>query len=141
MKPITMYDKVEKIASGLYLRALESSPEKDASFRVLIDVDLDGSTKLLLVFGTTHPSFGDGSCIAVLNPNESLFSKLSLVGACTGLILKEMVQGKCDLTLGLWINTNMGFSTTRTCQYKSKSSPASFPSGGALIMERTMNRP
>lgn len=120
MKTITQFDKVEKVVSSLYLSALESSAEKDAMFRTLMDVDLDGSTKPLLVVGITHPWYGDGSCIAVLNPDKSLISKIKPGCGYCGFIWKEIVQGKCDLMLSLWINTNVGFSAQRGTQYENR---------------------
>lgn len=127
MKPITLYDKVEKVVSSLYSCALESSADKDVMFCILIDVNLDGCTKPLLVVGTTHPLYGDGSCIAVLNPDKSLLTKIIPGVGYSNFILKEIVQGKCDLTLSLWINTNAGISTQRSTQYKyRRPSPARF---------------
>ena len=127
MKPITLLGKVEKSCISLYLCALESSAGKDAMFRTLLDVDLDGCTKPLLVIGTTHPWFGDGSCIAVLNPDKSLISKLKPGCGYGNFILKEIVQGKCDLMLSLWINTNVGFSVQLRTRYKcQRPTPARF---------------
>jgi hypothetical protein len=121
MKPATLFDKVEKVLCDQYRCSLGASPQKDAYFRALMDVDLDGSLKPLLIVGSTHPDYyGDGTCFAVLNPDESLLDTLEPGVGYGGTGLKDRVRGKCDLTLELWINTIGGFRTTRTCQYRSR---------------------
>lgn len=141
MKTASLFDKVEKIMSHQYLCALKASPEEDALFRTLVDVRLDGTTKPLLMVGTTHPRFGDGSCIAVLNPDERLLHAIIPGCGYSSSILKWMVSGKSDLALQLWINTNLGFRTTRGCQYKSRHPfPPRVP-WRAEEIGKTMNRP
>lgn len=141
MNITTLYDKVEKVASSLYSCALESSAETDSIFRTLVNVDFDGSLKPLLVVGTTHPYFGDGHCIAVLNPDKNLLNIVIAGVGYADFFLKEVVRGKCDLTLALWINTNVGFRADRTFKYKCrKASPARF-SLEDMEIERFMNKP
>ena len=142
MNTTTQLDRVEKIASSLYLCSLAASPEKDALFQMLIDLEVDGPTKPLLVVGSTHPHhYGDGYCIAVLNPDQSLFEKILPGCGISDPILKWLVRGKCDLALQLWINTIGGFRTARTCLYKSRQpSPARVP-WRAREIGRATNRP
>lgn len=118
MKPVTQFDKVEKIAASLFLCAIQSSAKTSVMFRNLIDVDIDGSTKPLLVVGHAHPGYGDGSCIAILNPDKSLISKIIPGCGYSSFILKELVQRKCDLTLALCININCGYRSVRGTEYK-----------------------
>ncbi len=125
MNTIAICDKIEKIATKIYSCELESS-SSDSLFRSLIDVDCDGNSKSLLIVGSTHPYFGDGYCIAVLNPEKGLLQKITPGCAYNPYILKELVQGKCDLTLSLWINTNEGFNVSRSVNYKCRKPSARF---------------
>lgn len=127
MKTITLSDKVEKAATNLYLCALESSAQSESTFRMLINIDFDGSIKPLLVAGRAFKSRDEGHLIAVLNPDKNLLNKIIPGCGYGNLILKEIVQGKCDLALALWINTNIDLNVSRSTQYKSrKPSPARF---------------
>lgn len=142
MNATTPLDRVEKVATGLYLCSLAASPEKDALFQVLVDLEVDDTTKPLLVVGSTHPHYyGDGYCIAVLNPDKSLFEKITPGCGISNPILKWLVRGKCDLALQLRINTNGGFSSTRTCQYKSRQPSLARVPWRAREIGKTMNRP
>lgn len=127
MKTITLFDKVEKAATSLYLCALESSAQSDSIFRMLMNVDFDGSIKPLLVAGRAFKLRDEGHLIAVLNPDKNLLNKIIPGCRYGNLILKEIVQGKCDLSLALWIKTNIGLNVSRSTQYKSrKPSPVRF---------------
>lgn len=130
MKPTSLFDKVEKVASSLYLCALGSSAKESVMFRNLIDFHVDECKKPLLVLGHAHPSHGDGSCIAILNPDESLVRKIIPGCGYSSFILKGIVARKCDLALSLWINTDDGFNIWRMIhgtRYKCRESvPAKF---------------
>lgn len=126
MKVPTLFEKVEKVASSLYLCALRSSANESVMFRNLIDFHVDGCKKPLLVLGHAHPSHGDGSCIAILNPDESLVSEIIPGCGYSSSILKEIVTRKCDLALSLWINTDDRRNIWRMIhgtRYKRRESP------------------
>ncbi|MBU0593846.1 MAG: hypothetical protein KKH74_08940 [Gammaproteobacteria bacterium] len=136
-----MFDKIEKIAVKHYLCALESSATEDSLFRTLMNVDMDGSMKPLLVVGVTHPWFYDGFFIAVLNPDISLISKINPGCGSSDFILKEIVSKKCDLMLSSWVYTYKGFKVSRSTTYKSRNPcSARFPFQ-KLQLEGALNRP
>jgi hypothetical protein len=103
-------------------------------FRITVDVDVDGSIKTLLVVGNAHPSFEDGSLIAVLNPDESLLSRI-MPGCAYSRSLKEIVRGKCDVMLYMWVDAFRKDKVHYTDEYIArKPSPAKFTAHSPAIV-------
>lgn len=126
MNALTLSDEVEIIVYNVYMRALEASPEKNALFREMMMVGLNGTTRLLMIVGAINQYYpADDSCVAVLNPDKSLLREIHPGWYYGSSALTLMVQGKCDFALGLIINTCGGFRADPYFEYTSQ--PAAHP--------------
>jgi len=101
---MSIADNVKEIAVNIFKSVLKVSANKGGTFRILITADVEGNEKPLLIVGNAHASFEDGHCIAVLNPDEEVVNEIKGGVAYLGDILKNKVQGRCDLMLELWID-------------------------------------
>jgi hypothetical protein len=97
-----MKEQLTKIADSMFRTLLPLSAEEHGNFRLLMSVNVDGAPKPLLIVGAAHPRIEDGDCIAVLNPDPELMDELA-GGVAYGGRLNEIVQGKCDAMVHLWI--------------------------------------
>jgi hypothetical protein len=75
-----------------------------SSDRIIACVPVDGEPKPLLIVGTAHGKVADGSCIAILNPDQDLVDKLGGSWGAHPVIFRETVAKKCDLAISLWID-------------------------------------
>lgn len=93
--------RIEQLAFSIFVHAMQLSPEH-GPFRVVVSIDVDGETKLLLILGMTHQRFGDGRCTAILNPSQEILDSYDpQVGYD-----KWSYTGKCDMVCHQWIITN-----------------------------------
>lgn len=121
-----MKDQLTKIADSVFRTLLPVSAEERGIFRLLITVNVDGAAKPLLIVGNAHPRIEDGDCIAVLNPDRALLEEVS-GGVAYGGGIKEIVQGKCDAMVHLWIEAYGANETTVIYSYTSRTpSPPKF---------------
>jgi hypothetical protein len=97
-------EEVKEISVNIFNTILKSSADSAGTFRVLMTAKIEEKEKPLLVVGNAHASFEDGHCIAVLNPDENVLDKVQGGVHYHGGLLKETVQGKCDLMIELWID-------------------------------------
>lgn len=97
-------DKVKTIAVSHFVSVLTASPEMDGLFRSLLTVEVDGERKPLLLVGNAHGRIEDGHIIAILNPDQELLDQIVPGCAYNGFILKEILAGRCDLALDLWVD-------------------------------------
>ena len=58
----------------------------------------------VLILGNAHQPQEDGGAIAVLNPAAGLYEHLQPGSAYTGGLLKEIVSGKCDAMVHVWLD-------------------------------------
>ncbi len=87
--------------------------------------------KPLLVVGNAHGQVEDGHVIAILNPAEELAvsSKVAAGTAYPTGFLKEVVSGRCDAMVELWIDAYKENKVSRIESYVSRSpQPAPFAS-------------
>ncbi|MBN3729485.1 hypothetical protein [Burkholderia sp. Tr-20390] len=73
------------------------------TFKGLFTLNVDGSPKPVLLIGAAHGTHEDGQVIAILNPDEELSARVHAGVSYTGGLLKEIVAGKCDAMVHLWI--------------------------------------
>jgi hypothetical protein len=100
----SLVERIKAIAVAHFLAVLYASADHQAPFKLLITIQVDGEPKPLLIVGTAHGKVEDGSCIAVLNPDQDLIDKLGGSWGAHPFIFKEAVAGKCDLAISLWID-------------------------------------
>ncbi len=99
-----MKERIKEVAIQLFKSVLLISTSHQGTFRLIVSVSIDNATKPLLLVGNAHSEVEDGHCIAILNPEESLMGEV--VAGCTymGNTLKNIVRGKCDAMVDLWID-------------------------------------
>ena len=120
-----MQEQLERIAEKYFKLTVEENPNNSGTFKYLIPMQVDGETKPLLLLGNAHGlPFEDGHCIAVLNPDEGLTGKLIPGCAYSSGQLKEIVQGKCDMMLDLFIETYKNNPINLLAKYKNRSPQA-----------------
>lgn len=111
------FEKIQQVAAAVMGSVLESSPSDDAGIKTLVSTEFDGQQKQLLIVGNTHRFFNDANCIAILNPDESLASKIRPGVAYMSGILKEMVSDRCDSMVQLQM---IGKDSRITTSYRSR---------------------
>lgn len=94
---------LEQAAIAGFLPILRAASADVTSFRRLASITVDGETRPLLIMGTAHAQIEDGHCAAVLNPDPELCDRLT-----AGQRMKEMVAGRCDAMVWVWINDYVG---------------------------------
>lgn len=115
-----MLDELQEAASTIFLSILRSSATQNGQFRLVMNSKIVDAEKPLLIVGHAHSHIEDGHVIAVLNPDKSLTSSNHpIIGASTEL-LKEIVSGKCDAMIELWIDAYKEDGITRMSSYKSR---------------------
>ena len=124
---LVMIENVKQIAVDLFGCILKASADDNGTFKVLVTAKIGDSAKPLLLVGNAHSRIEDGHCIVVLNPNESLFNDVSAGCVYYGDTLKDIVLGKCDLMLELWIDAYKKDSVVEISRYQSREvKPAKF---------------
>lgn len=101
-----IHTQIKQVAINYFAQvmslSLTNGQDVTELFKVLMTIQVDGETKVLLIFGKTHPFFGDGQCYAVLNPSQ-------LVLECVNPLYsyeKSAFAGECDFMVLQWVNTN-----------------------------------
>lgn len=118
-----MIEQLTKIADTVFRNLLPISAKESGIFRLLMTVDIDGAAKPLLIVGNAHSQIEDGDCIAVLNPDHDLLSELH-GGVAYMAGLKEIVSGRCDAMVHLWIEAYGSNETSVLYKYLSRSPSA-----------------
>lgn len=96
-------DQLAQIAESSVLRALSSDVKKDDIVEFQ-EHEFCGVKGVVMLVGYVSHNIEDGSCIAVLNPDESIKEALKPnVGYNSG-ILKEIVAQKCDALIQVWVD-------------------------------------
>ncbi|MCE3606567.1 hypothetical protein LXA47_23610 [Massilia sp. P8910] len=80
-------------------------------FRGSFTLFVEGQATPVLIVGTADGSVEDGSAIALLNPDQELFDRLRPGVAYSGGLLKEIVSGKCDGMVHVWLDAYVKTST------------------------------
>jgi hypothetical protein len=112
----TLAERIKHIATQQFLTILAASADHQKSYKVVLTVEVDGEDKSLLIVGTAHSKFEDGSCVALLNPEEELVAKLSGGWGGHTAIFKEAVAKKCDMAIALWIDAYRRDGVTETAR-------------------------
>ena len=120
--------QIEEVAVSLFLPIVRANTAQNGYFRAVISVSVDGEVKPLLLLGNAHGDKEDGNCAAILNPDRALCDTLNPVHAGSGRILKELVAGRCDAMVPLWIDAyKKAGGVVRGARYKArKPMPAKF---------------
>lgn len=111
-----MLDEIQKAALPIFLSVLRASADHGGHFRLLVTSKIDDDRKPLLIVGSAHGQVEDGHLIAVLNPTKALADASSnLIAGCayTPGGLKDIVSGKCDAMVELWIDAYKNDKVTR----------------------------
>lgn len=117
------FDDLEVYASQIFFHTLQSAgSNEDSPFRMLADVNIDGTVKPVLLLGNVHPhpEFRDGHCIAILNPDKTLLKRINPGVGISTPILKEIVERKCDLMLYLYIEAYCNRRVSRAGTYQAR---------------------
>ncbi|HEP6431517.1 TPA: hypothetical protein VDB83_005849 [Burkholderia cenocepacia] len=73
------------------------------TFKGVFTLNIDGTAKPVLLVGAAHGMHEDGEVIAILNPDEELVDRVHAGVGYAGGLLKEIIAGKCDAMVHLWI--------------------------------------
>ncbi|MEE3387773.1 hypothetical protein [Alcanivorax sp.] len=96
-------DQLAQIAESSVLSALSSNVKKDDIFEFQ-EHEFSGVKSVVMLVGYVSHNIEDGSCIAVLNPDESIKEAIRPnVGYNSG-ILKEIFAQKCDALVQVWVD-------------------------------------
>lgn len=96
-----------------------NGPE-NVNFRMLVTARFDGQDKPVLLVGTLHGTLEDASVVAVLNPDEDLLPSVSS-GYLGGEDAAELVTGRCDAMVALWIEAYGQGSCSVSVSYQNPS--------------------
>lgn len=122
-----MIEQLTQIATSVFVTMLKSSSDERGTFRVLMTANIEGETKPLLLVGSAHPRIEDGDCIAILNPDKELCEEVTAGCAYNEALLRDIVGGKCDALVHLWIETYVKEGVNVIAKYKARTpSPAKF---------------
>ena len=117
-----MKDRVKQIAESIFRAVLKVNADNQGTFRVIISVKVSDEIKPLLILGNAHGKIEDGTCIAILNPDEDLLSDSRVIADSIyyGDTLKTLVRDRCDLMLRLWIDIHETDNIKEVSGYVSK---------------------
>ena len=122
-----MKEKVKEIAVSLFKSVLKISSDQHGTFRLIVTAKIQDEDKPLLILGNAHSEIEDGHCIAILNPDKSILNKVVAGCSYPADSLKEIVGGKCDLTVDLWIDAYKTNGVSEISSYKARNpKPAQF---------------
>lgn len=74
------------------------------NFRGTFTLFIDGQAMPVMIVGSADGTVEDGEAIAVLNPDQDLFDRLRPGVAYHGDVLKEIVAGRCDGMVHVWLD-------------------------------------
>lgn len=101
-------DEMLSALQGVTLDVLGSLIKYSGSqgkFQSTLTLRLGDVDKPVLIVGTAHGlPHEDGDAIAVLNPDPDLVEGLHAGTGYSGAILKEIVSGKCDAMIHVWLD-------------------------------------
>lgn len=87
------------------LRTLIGHAGKSGKFKAMVTINIGAEEKPVLLLGKANGlPFEDGDAIAVLNPDESLYDRLTAGTSYAGPLLTEIVSGKCDAMVHVWLD-------------------------------------
>ncbi|CAJ6621777.1 Uncharacterised protein [Burkholderia pseudomallei] len=89
-------------ATDIVLGAIKHA-DHGGTFKGVFTLNVDGTPKPVLLIGAAHGTHEDGQVIAILNPDEGLVDRVHAGVGYAGGLLKEIVAGKCDAMVHLWI--------------------------------------
>lgn len=96
-------ERLVSAATDVFLGALTHA-DHGGDFKGLFTLNVDGAPKPVLLVGSAHGSHEDGQVTAVLNPDREVIDKLEPGVGYHGGLLKEIVAGKCDAMVNVWID-------------------------------------
>jgi len=86
------------------LRTLIKHAGNGSKFKGMFTMRVGEDEVPVLILGNAHFPIEDGDAIAVLNPDPDLQEKLHAGTAYLGGLLKEIVSGKCDAMVHVWLD-------------------------------------
>lgn len=115
-----MHEELKKTAVSVFDSVLKASAAHGGTFRLLITAKVGETEKPLLLIGNAHSDVEDGHVISILNPDESLLAEVDAGCAYSSDRLKEIVGGKCDAMLELWIDAYKKEGVSELSRYKAR---------------------
>jgi hypothetical protein len=110
-----MNSKIEQLKNAVvdYLDTLikHAAGGSRAKFRGTFTLFIEGQATPVLIVGTADGSTKDGEAIAVLNPDQDLIDRLRPGVGYHGGLLKEILSGKCDGMVHVWLDAYSKAST------------------------------
>lgn len=97
-------DAVRAAAVRMLDALIASAGEGRAPFRCLTAIYLNGAAMPMLMVGRADGQAEDGEAIVLLNPDEDLLDRFKPGVGYHGGLLKEIVSGKCDAMLHVWLD-------------------------------------
>lgn len=97
-------DAVRAAAVRMLDALIAGAGEGRAPFRCLTAIHVTGVAIPMLMVGTADGLVEDGEAIVVLNPDEDLLDRLKPGVGYHGGLLKEIVSGKCDAMMHIWLD-------------------------------------
>jgi hypothetical protein len=86
------------------LRTLIKHAGNASTFKGMFTMLVGEEEVPVLILGIAHYPIEDGQAIAVLNPDPDLQEELHAGTAYLGGLLKEIVSGKCDAMVHVWLD-------------------------------------
>ncbi|MCM3609528.1 hypothetical protein M4D49_29060 [Cupriavidus pauculus] len=117
----SMIQRLTDAATDIFLGALKHT-DHGGHFKGLFTLNVDGAPKPVLLVGSAHGSHEDGQVIAVLNPDREVIDRLAPGVAYLGALLKEIVAGKCDAMVQVWIDAYKADRFTVLEKYSARAS-------------------
>lgn len=103
-----MNPKIEKLKNAVvdYLDTLikHAAGGGRGNFRGTFTLFIDGQAMPVMIVGSADGSVEDGEAIAVLNPDKDLFDRLRPGVGYPSALLKEILSGKCDGMVHVWLD-------------------------------------
>ena len=117
-------ERLMNAATDIFLGALKHT-DHGGNFKGIFTLNVDGAPKPVLLVGSAHGSHEDGQVTAVLNPDRDVIEKLEPGVGYHGGLLKEIVAGKCDAMVHVWIDAYKDDRFTVLEKYAARESVAS----------------
>lgn len=97
-------DALRTAAVSMLDALIATAGQGPSPFRCMTTIHLDAAATPVLMVGTANGGVEDGEAIVLLNPDQDLLERLRPGVAYSGGLLKEIVSGKCDTMLHVWLD-------------------------------------
>lgn len=97
-------DALAAVAVDVLDALIKHAGDGRGPFRCLTTMFMGSDAVPVLMVGTADGKIEDGEVIAILNPAEDLLERFQAGVGYHGPLLKEIVSGKCDAMVHVWLD-------------------------------------